>query len=387
MPGRPPLVELQNLDFERSRSVLIRSSAESHLPTFCGSGVPFAAFQTPTMYRPSSSLPLVLLMAAPAFAQDITTFGPVTPFGPITVPSTWTYDGATSVLSGPVDRGNVLFGTFSSGVDFSQANQIRLTADVVSPSAPGDSFLFTLMDQSGTRTSALFTWEDFLFGATVTRSLTPTPSGSLNQVNYWEIRSINHGGPFVVPFSLSLTQATAVHGTLPPAGLPGPTLTGFGNTATASGAWSYDPSTSHLTGTPGYGDLLSGNLPISSISGAVGISLTASAATAPSAPFVFELRDTIGGRAYAAFNWASFAGGPQTVTSELIGMDNLDLQSLQGWAILSGSANLALDVNLFGASLTTAPGLVIPEPAAAAPVFLAVVSGLLVWRARSRRER
>lgn len=337
--------------------------------------------------QPRSSLPfLALLLATTAVAQDITSFGPVTPYGPITVPSTWSYDGSTSVLSGPVDRGNVLFGTFATEGDFSQANQIRLTADVTSQSAPGDSFLFTLVDQSGTRASALFTWEDFLNGATVTRSLTPTPSGSMTQVNLWEIRSINSGGPFVVPFSIEWTQATAVQGVLPPPGSPGPFLTGFGNTASATGTWNYNPATSHLTGTPGYGDLLSGNLPISSVSSAVGITLTASSASATSAAFIFELRDTFGGRAYAPFNWASFSGGPQAISSELVGVDNLDLQNLAGWAILSGSANLALDVTLLGASLTTAPGSVIPEPADAAPVFLAAIAGLWGWRVRTRQK-
>lgn len=303
------------------------------------------------MKRAVSLLLAVAGACAPAWAQNITSFGPNVGYGPVSV-GTWTYNGSTSTANGTNTNGNNLVGTFQSPTDFSSSNAISLTA-TGNGIAPGSSFLFSLFDQSGTVASAVFPWAAFQGGGTLVSSLTPFASANFQNVNAWQILSTYSGG-LPLPINVTFSSASAVQASLPSVVGSTPIVTGFGAAASAGGGWSYNATTSVLSGTPGYGAVLSGATALSNFSGASAIQLTASAVSVPSQPFTYVLEDSQGLQAYAAFNWASFNGGTKTIAAPLLAEPFFDSTSVASWQILQGADGLPVNVALLGA------GAVIP---------------------------
>ncbi len=292
----------------------------------------------------------LFLSAGMIRAQTITTFGPVDPgYGPVAL-GTWTYDGTNSTLNGDFAPGNVLLGTYATEVDFSGANQIVFTVNNPGP-LPVSPFLLTLYDQSGVSSSAVFSWADFdLNGAVLTSPMTPFGAGQMTQVNMWQIVNLGSGAPLT--YSVEVTSAVAANAVLPATGGSGPILSGFGAAASAGAGWTYDSGTSTLSGVPDYAATFGGNASVSNYAGATSVSLTASAAVASGAPFVFEVTDGNGEKAFAAFNWASFAGGgAKTVTAALQTNTFFDLGNVQSWTIRNGSSGLSNNVTFYGAGL------------------------------------
>ena|GEM_PF-5298274 len=63
------------------------------------------------------------------------------------------------------------------------------------------------------------------------------------------------------------------------------------------------------------------------------------------------LTDSEGDQAYAAFNWANFAGGVKTVTSQLNPTEFFDPTSIVNWQILGGAPDgVAVNATLYGAA-------------------------------------
>lgn len=300
-----------------------------------------------------SVLPLLLFLAAMtlgAKAQNITNFGPNVGNGPVAV-GTWTYDGTTSTANGTNSNGNNIVGTFPNVTDFSAANQITLTAEV-NGGAPGSSFLFSLSDQSGATTSAVFAWEGFLSGpgpVTITSPLTPFAPGSLQQVNSWQLISTFVGGS-PIPINVTFSNANASTGQAPARGIAGNSLSSVGSNASALGNWTYSSTNGTLSGTPNYGDSVGGAASVSNYGSATQISLTASASVASGTPFTYVLTDNTGDQAFAAFNWSSFTGGTKTVAASLVQETFFDPTNVVNWRIVSATTALAVNATIYGSA-------------------------------------
>lgn len=150
-------------------------------------------------------------------------------------------------------------------------------------------------------------------------------------------------------------------------------LTTFGNSAEDGGpTWNYDPLTSTISGTEGFGDLIYG-APFTSVllGGNTFISLTGSATIVPAGSFSVVLEDSAAELAFATFLWSDFASGPQTVQAAL-SFTAFNFNDVVGWSLISGGSLQQVEASFSGMSA-------VPEPSAAILVGLA---GLLAARRR-----
>lgn len=160
---------------------------------------------------------------------------------------------------------------------------------------------------------------------------------------------------------------------------PAQILTTFGSDAESFGSWTYQPASSLLEGSASPGDMLYGSALSQDITGATGLTLTASAATPPSGSFQIILEDDGGNYAWADFYWADFLGSA-SVTSAFSSIDTLfNFASVTGWSLSNGG---------FGDNISTTVASLsaVPEPA----TILLATLGLgfaLIWRHRSSARR
>lgn len=156
-------------------------------------------------------------------------------------------------------------------------------------------------------------------------------------------------------------------------------ITTFGNTAENGGFWNYNPATSTITGTEGFGDLIFGAPANASLlTGNTYISLTGSAVTAPAGSFSVVLEDGEGNLAAAGFLWSAFSSGPQTVQAQL-SFSTFDFDNVVGWSLVSGGSLQPVDASFSQMSAVSA----VPEPSV---VMLAAVGvSVIALRRRARR--
>jgi hypothetical protein len=135
-------------------------------------------------------------------------------------------------------------------------------------------------------------------------------------------------------------------------------ITTFGSSATNGGfTWDYDPNTSTISGTEGFGDLIYGTPETTSLLGSsVYISLTGSATVIPAGSFNIVLEDSSANLASATFLWSSFGSGPQTVQAALV-FTTFDFSDVAGWALVSGASLQPVDASFSQMSA-------VPEPSA-----------------------
>jgi hypothetical protein len=135
-------------------------------------------------------------------------------------------------------------------------------------------------------------------------------------------------------------------------------ITSFGFTAENGGfTWNYDPNTSTISGTEGFGDLLYGTPANASLlEGNTYISLTGSATIAPPGVFYVQLEDSGGNIAVATFLWSSFTGGPQTVQAAL-DYTSFDFEDVVFWNLNSGAS-----LQPVNASFSEMSAVAVPEP-------------------------
>jgi len=156
-------------------------------------------------------------------------------------------------------------------------------------------------------------------------------------------------------------------------------ITTFGLSAENGGSWSYDPNTSTISGTEGFGDLLYGSPENASLlTGNTYISLTGIATTIPAGVFYVTLEDSSGNIATATFLWSSFAAGPQTVQAEL-NYTTFDFSEVTIWNLVSGSSLQSVNASFSQMSAVAA----VPEPSA----LLLVGGAAFCFVARRRRSR
>jgi hypothetical protein len=152
---------------------------------------------------------------------------------------------------------------------------------------------------------------------------------------------------------------------------PGPTVT--------SGLWNYTGATSSLSGNAQFGDQLSGATSNTDFSGAVSLTLTMNATSAPTGNFLFILRDTDNDQVDAQFAWAAFLGGG-TVTAPLSSNVNFDFSSVDEWTL----ANVSATTTAISATLDSVQA--VPEPSASF-LALCLVTGLVLMHIRRRWMR
>lgn len=154
-------------------------------------------------------------------------------------------------------------------------------------------------------------------------------------------------------------------------------ITTFGSSAENGGSWNYDPNTSTISGTEGFGDLLYGSPDNASLlAGNTYISLTGYATTIPAGVFYVTLEDADGNSAIATFLWSSFAAGPQTVLAEL-SYTTFDFNEVTFWNLVSGSSLQTVNASFSQMSAAAA----VPEPSA----LLLVGGTAFCFVARRRR--
>ncbi len=156
-------------------------------------------------------------------------------------------------------------------------------------------------------------------------------------------------------------------------------ITNFGTSADNGGSWTYNSGTSTITGTEGGGDLLFGLSTNTNLTGAQGISLTATynTITPPAFGFSFIIQDNLGRSASALFDWSAFIGGA-TVYSTFASVDpgfNF-AQVTQEWNLLGGGSGSSINVTL--ASAVAA----VPEP-----TTMVLLAGSLTAVMALRRRR
>jgi hypothetical protein len=292
-----------------------------------------------------------LLIAGVAVTGRLAAQDTITNFGNSGVFATgWTYTGSTSTISGNNINGSTLYGDYIPYANFAPFNQVTVTAD--GNGVPISSFLLTLEDDSGNTVSGVFAWTQFANGpATVSSWITPAGTFDPTNVAGWSITSTYPLGEVPVPINVTFTSATTGNATAPAAGIAGPAITTLGSSVTASAGWTYNAANNTVTGTPAYGSTLSGATAVQDLSSATQISLTASATVLNGSPLTYVLRDNDGDKAYAAFNWGSFAGGSaQTVTSTLVPDVFFDASNVVGWDIISSTDILPITATLYGAA-------------------------------------
>ena len=153
-------------------------------------------------------------------------------------------------------------------------------------------------------------------------------------------------------------------------------ITTFGSSAENGGSWNYNPGTSTISGTEGFGDLLYGRPENASIlTGNTYISLTGSATTAPAGVFYVTLEDIDGNIATATFLWSSFTGGLQTVQAAL-SYTTFDFTEVTFWNLVSGAS-----LQTVNASFSQVSAVAVPEPSA----FLLVGGTAFCFVAKRRR--
>jgi hypothetical protein len=150
-------------------------------------------------------------------------------------------------------------------------------------------------------------------------------------------------------------------------------LTTFGSTAEDGGpTWDYDPQTSTISGTEGFGDLIYG-APATPIllTGNTMISLTGSATIVPAGTFTVVLEDSAAELAFATFLWSDFASGPRTVAVAL-SYSASNFEEVVGWSLVSGGSLQQVEASFSEMSA-------VPEPSVFALIGLA---GLVAARRR-----
>ena len=156
-------------------------------------------------------------------------------------------------------------------------------------------------------------------------------------------------------------------------------ISNFGSSVTVLGStgFTYNPSTSLLSGTEAGGDVLYNSAPFSlSLTGATGVALTASATTAPSGPFSITLTDNTGKVAIAnGFTYTSFLAGPKTVQKSFSSVASLfNFSNVTDFSLDSGGSGQALSITL--TQLQS-----VPEPSAwSALVVGAITLGIAACR-------
>lgn len=154
-------------------------------------------------------------------------------------------------------------------------------------------------------------------------------------------------------------------------------ITTFGTSAENGGfTWNYDSSTSTISGTEGFGDLLYGSPENASLLGGnIYISLTGSATVIPAGSFNVTLEDSLGNIATATFLWSSFASGPQTIQAAL-SYTTFNFEEVAFWNLVSGAS-----LQPVNASFSQMSAVAVPEPSA----FVLVGGAALFFVGRRRR--
>ena len=152
-------------------------------------------------------------------------------------------------------------------------------------------------------------------------------------------------------------------------------ITTFGDSAINGGfTWSYDSSTSTISGTEGFGDVIYGSPQTAVLlAGSTSISLTGSASVVPAGSFNVVLEDSSTNLATATFLWSSFASGPQTVGAALI-YTTFNFSDVVGWSLVSGASLQPVNASFSQMSA-------VPEPSAL--LLAGGATALLLMRRRA----
>ncbi|MDX2079494.1 MAG: PEP-CTERM sorting domain-containing protein [Terrimicrobiaceae bacterium] len=137
---------------------------------------------------------LPILGAALVFitSQSSTAAVLITDFGPsATNGGSWSYNPATSTLSGIEGLGDLIFGS-PSFADIGSNGQLSLTANVTT--APAAGFTVVLEDASFVTATATFDWADFIGGQTVVANLVPSIGFDSSNIVGWSLFSGGSGG-------------------------------------------------------------------------------------------------------------------------------------------------------------------------------------------------
>lgn len=155
-------------------------------------------------------------------------------------------------------------------------------------------------------------------------------------------------------------------------------ITTFGNSAENGGfTWNYDPVTSTISGTEGFGDLIFGAPDNTAfLPGNFSISLTGSATVIPAGSFNIVLEDSSANLAVATFQWSEFGGGIQTA-EQVLSFTTFDFNDIVGWALISGGSLQQVEASFSEMSA-------VPEPSSAM-LLAGAVAGLALRRGRNRR--
>lgn len=132
-------------------------------------------------------------------AQLITNFGATAVTG-----GGWTYTSATSSLSGTEGAGDLLFNASTITLDLTGSSHVRITANVTT--APNAGFFFALEDVGFEQVVAIFSWIDFVGGATISSPFSINPAFDYGNVEFWNLNSGGSGSAIAA----TLTSATAV---------------------------------------------------------------------------------------------------------------------------------------------------------------------------------
>ncbi|MGC1481086.1 MAG: hypothetical protein WA771_11320, partial [Chthoniobacterales bacterium] len=145
------------------------------------------------------------------------------------------------------------------------------------------------------------------------------------------------------PFSRTHVAAIASAIFLPLAG-QAQLISNFGFDAFDGGSWDYEQSTSTISGTEGFGDIIFGNSATLDLTGVTTISLTMTPTTLPSGSFVVTLEDGMNS-ATAQYTWTEFAGGGAR-TATLVPEPGFDLSNVTNWSLGDGFSNQSIDVQM-----------------------------------------
>ena len=157
-------------------------------------------------------------------------------------------------------------------------------------------------------------------------------------------------------------------------------LSNFGDSAAGFGSWTYNPTTSTLSGSEGFGGNSLFGTPITADIGTDRyIQLSANATVVPPGAATFTITlgdgDSVSNSAIATFKWSDFIGGA-TITQPLA-YTTFNFSALSTWSLASGTTNDSLNISFTNLSA-------VPEPS----TYLLMLGGLSVlWFVNRRRSQ
>lgn len=150
-------------------------------------------------------------------------------------------------------------------------------------------------------------------------------------------------------------------------------VTVFGNSAFVDGTWTYNPSTSTISGVESVGNSIYGLSQSLDLGAPIALALTGTATTAPAGSFTATIEDNTGKVATALYFWSTFVGGATRTEPFNFVETGFNFSNVLGWSLDSGGSTQAVN-----ASFSRLSAVPVPEPAV---LFLLWAGLIAAWAA------